>query len=166
MLSGYRVFSRRYVKSFPASSSGFETETEMTVHALDLSLPFDEMPTEYRDRPEESISKLRTIPDGMRILKFIIVLCKDYRPLRFFGSLAALAGAFSFLAAMVAHGRFHAWTPATFGAATLGAVAVLSLLAGVILDSLGRSRREMKRILYLSVAPSGRAFDRRERSIS
>jgi hypothetical protein len=166
MLSGYRVFSRRYVKSFPASSSGFETETEMTVHALDLSLPFGEMPTEYRDRPEESISKLRTIPDGMKILKFIIVLCKDYRPLRFFGSLAALAGAFSLLAAMVAHGRFHAWTPATFGAATLGAVAIMSLLAGVILDSLGRSRREMKRILYLSVAPSGRAFDRRERSVT
>jgi hypothetical protein len=166
MLSGYRVFSRRYVKSFPASSSGFETETEMTVHALDLSLPFDEMATEYRDRPQESTSKLRTIPDGMKILKFMIVLCKDYRPMRFFGSVALLAGLVTLIAAVTAHGRLHAWTPATFAAVAFGVIAALSLLAGVILDSLGRSRREMKRILYLSVNPSDRTFDRRSHSAS
>jgi glycosyltransferase involved in cell wall biosynthesis len=161
MLSGYRVLSRRYVKSFPAFSRGFETETEMTVHALDLSLPFDEVPTEYRDRPEESVSKLRTIPDGLRILKFILVLCKDYRPLRFFGSLAAVATLAALISGTAAHG-LHAWTPAAFGAGGFAAIAVLSTLAGVILDSLGRSRREMKRVLYLTVASNGGAFERRK----
>ena len=92
MLSGYRVFSRRYVKSFPAFARGFETETEMTVHALDLSMPFAEVATEYRERPTESTSKLRTIPDGLRIARFILRLWKEYEPLRFFGPLALMSG--------------------------------------------------------------------------
>jgi len=153
MLSGYRILSRRYVKSFPAFSTGFETETEMTVYALDLCIPFSELATDYRGRPDESASKLRTIPDGIKILKFIILLCKDYRPMRFFGALAALAATLAVVAAVSAHGHLHAWTPETFAAAGLSTLAVISVLAGVILDSLGRTRREMKRMLYLAVDP-------------
>jgi Glycosyl transferase family 2 len=156
MLSGYRVFSRRYVKSFPAHSKGFETETEMTVHALDLRLPFGEMPTAYRERPPESMSKLKTIPDGIRILRFIVMLLLDYRPLMFFGGLAAACTLLSLSAAGVAHGNLHAWTPPTFVAATSLALGMVFSLAGVVLDSLGRSRKEMKRILYLAV-PSAAA---------
>ena len=85
MLSGYRVFSRRFVKSFPALSTGFETETELTVHALELRLPIAEVDTPYRDRPAGSQSKLRTFRDGFRILKTIVLLVKEERPLRFFG---------------------------------------------------------------------------------
>ena len=154
MLSGYRVFSRRYVKSFPAYSKGFETETEMTVHALDLRLPFGEVPTAYRERPPESMSKLKTIPDGIRILRFIVMLLLDYRPLMFFGGLAAGCMLLSLSAAAVAQGNLHAWTPPTFVAATSLALGMVFALAGVVLDSLGRSRKEMKRILYLAVPSS------------
>jgi glycosyltransferase involved in cell wall biosynthesis len=152
MLSGYRVFSRRYVKSFPASSRGFEAETEMTVHALDLSLPFDEVPTIYRERPRESASKLRTIPDGLRILKFILVLCKDYRPLRFFGCLAMLAGLVGVVAGASAGGARRPWAPETVLSVVSAMLIMVFLLAGLILDSLGRSRRELKRMLYLTLA--------------
>jgi hypothetical protein len=154
MLSGYRVFSRRYVKSFPAHSRGFETETEMTVHALDLRLPFGEVPTRYRERPPQSMSKLKTLPDGVRILKFIVMLLLDYRPLMFFGGLAAACALLSLSAALVAHGHLHAWTPQTFIAATSLGLGMTFAFAGVILDSLGRSRKEMKRILYLAVHSS------------
>jgi glycosyltransferase involved in cell wall biosynthesis len=160
MLSGYRVFSRRYVKSFPATSRGFETETEMTVHALELSLPFAEVPTEYKDRPAGSTSKLRTIPDGFRILKFILMLCKDYKPLRFFGTLALLSGLLGVASGLLPGASVHAWSyPAEIG---LAGLMFLFLLAGIILDSLGRSSREMKRMLYLAVprvglSPSGRS---------
>jgi glycosyltransferase involved in cell wall biosynthesis len=151
MLSGYRVFSRRYVKSFPAHSRGFETETEMTVHALDLRLPFSEMPTEYRERRPQSMSKLKTVPDGIRILRFIVMLLLDYRPFMFFGALAAICTLLSLFAALLAHGDLHAWTPQTFVAATSLALGMIFAFAGVILDSLGRSRKEVKRILYLAV---------------
>src|SRR5437660_11375149 len=86
MLSGYRVFSRRFVKSFPAISSGFEIETELTVHALELRMKTTEVPIRYKDRPEGSTSKLNTIRDGLRILKMIGVLVKEERPLMFFAS--------------------------------------------------------------------------------
>ncbi len=89
MLSGYRVFSRRFVKSFPALASGFETETEFTVHALELRMPVGEVATPYKDRPEGSASKLRTYSDGLRILRTIMLLVKEERPLQFF-ALAAL----------------------------------------------------------------------------
>ncbi len=92
MLSGYRVFSRRFVKSFPALSAGFETETEFTVHALELNMPIAEIRTAYRERPEGSASKLRTYTDGFRILRTILVLAKEERPLQFF-SLAGLRAA-------------------------------------------------------------------------
>ncbi|MGH7211168.1 MAG: glycosyltransferase, partial [Acetobacteraceae bacterium] len=89
MLSGYRAFSRRFVKSFPALAGGFETETEFTVHALELRMPVGEVQAAYRDRPAGSASKLRTYADGLRILRTIVVLVKEERPLQFF-ALAAL----------------------------------------------------------------------------
>ena len=90
MLSGYRVFSRRFVKSFPALASGFEIETELTIHALELRMPTAELPTPYRARPEGSMSKLRTFRDGFRILRTIAALVKRERPLSLFGGLCAL----------------------------------------------------------------------------
>ena len=90
MLSGYRVFSRRFVKSFPALSTGFEIETELTVHALELRMPVDEIPTPYKDRPENSESKLRTYRDGLRILRTIAKLVKDEKPLLFFSTTALI----------------------------------------------------------------------------
>ncbi len=89
MLSGYRVFSRRFVKTFPALTGGFETETEFTVHALQLAMPLGELPCAYRERPAGSASKLRTISDGLRILRLILLLVKDERPLPFFSLCAA-----------------------------------------------------------------------------
>lgn len=151
MLSGYRAFSRPFVKSFPAVSNGFEIETEMTVHALDLNIPFDEVPTTYSGRPDESASKLRTIPDGIKILTFILKLWKDYRPLRFFGAHALSCWAGAAIIAATANGQLHAWTPEAFVAAALTVLGMIFLLAGIILDSLGRGRRELKRMLYLGV---------------
>lgn len=90
MLSGYRVFSRRFVKSFPALSGGFEIETELTVHALELAMPVGEIKTAYKDRPSGSTSKLRTYRDGLRILLMILVLVKEERPLAFFTALFAM----------------------------------------------------------------------------
>ncbi len=149
MLSGYRVFSRRYVKSFPAFSRGFETETEMTVHALDLAMPFAEVPTEYRVRPGESTSKLRTIPDGLRIARFILRLWKEYEPLRFFGTLALMSG---FLAAITAlfGPQLVSRTLSGQMAIALSGLGIVLATAGVILDTVSRSRREIKRIMYLA----------------
>ncbi len=90
MLSGYRVFSRRFVKSFPALSAGFETETEFTVHALELRMPVDEVATKYKERPPGSASKLNTLRDGLRILRTILVLVKEERPLAFFSACGLL----------------------------------------------------------------------------
>lgn len=149
MLSGYRVFSRRYVKSFPAFSSGFETETEMTVHALDLAMPICEIDTEYRERPEESSSKLHTIRDGVRILRFILRLFKEYEPLRFFGCLALACGLVAGLLAMAGSTVMPIRLSGQLAIASCGLGIVLAT-AGVILDTVSRSRREMKRIMYLA----------------
>jgi Glycosyl transferase family 2 len=160
MLSGYRAFSRRYVRSFPATSRGFEIETEMTVHALDLCVPFSEVPTTYRARPADSTSKLRTIPDGLRILGCIVMLCKEYRPARFFGTLLAALFAGAAVAVMM-----RPWDAAgTVGTGqqvlTVCAVLGLGLLnAGLVLDSVSRNQRAMKRVLYL--AASDRSAARR-----
>jgi len=150
MLSGYRVFSRRYVKSYPATSRGFEAETEMTIHALDLRLPFEEIPVDYCERPEGSTSKLRTLPDGLRIIRFIMLLCKEYRPLRFFGALAGvcLLGA---LAAGPGRNLLPAWAAKPGLGIALICMAAMFLVSGVVVDSVSRSRREMKRILFLAV---------------
>jgi hypothetical protein len=152
MLSGYRVLSRRYVKSFPAASRGFETETEMTVHALDLDLPFEEIDTAYVERPPHSHSKLRTIPDGVKILIFITLLLKEHRPATFFGVLGGL------IAMATAIARLTLYHPLVIAASSTVADTVIALLIGVtailllaaiILDSMSRSRREIKRMMYL-----------------
>jgi hypothetical protein len=153
MLSGYRAFSRRYVRSFPASSRGFEIETEMTVHALDLGVPFAEMPTRYRARPPASVSKLRTIPDGLRILRCILMLCKEYRPARFFGAIVAALAVFAASAGML-----RPWdTVGTVGTGRqvffVCAVIAFGLTnVGLVLDSVSRNQREMKRVLYLAAS--------------
>jgi len=154
MLSGYRVFSRRFVKSFPALSAGFETETELTVHALQLALPVGEIRAAYRERPVGSASKLRTFSDGLRILRLILMLVKDERPLPFF----SLCGAALFLIGL-AFGTSVVLEflrtglvprlPTAILAAALVALSFLSFACGLILDSVGRGRREMKRLAYL-----------------
>ncbi len=154
MLSGYRALSRRYVKSFPATSAGFETETEMTVHALDINLSFDEVATPYRERPDESTSKLRTIPDGYRILKLILLLCKDYRPLLFFGTLGMIVAVLAAALAVFPWGQ-AVITPTQDWLCVAAAVVLLG--SGIVLGSLRRSRQELKRMIYLSIAPQSLA---------
>ena len=156
MLSGYRVFSRRFVKSFPALSSGFETETEFTVHALELSMPIGELETPYRDRPIGSASKLNTFRDGFRILGTIIRLVKEERPLQFFGSsgflllFVALILGVPIIAEFVHTGLVLRF-PTAILATGLVLLGFLSFTCGLILDSVARGRTELKRLAYLSV---------------
>ncbi len=157
MLSGYRVFSRRFVKSFPALTGGFETETELTVHALQLAMPLGELETAYSERPAGSASKLRTVQDGLRILRLILMLVKDERPLPFF-SLAAVAmfllglGLGVPVIAEFLRTGLVPRLPTAIVSAALVALSFLSVACGLILDSVGRGRREMKRLAYLGVA--------------
>jgi glycosyltransferase involved in cell wall biosynthesis len=156
MLSGYRVFSRRFVKSFPALSHGFETETELTVHALELRMPISEIRTPYKERPQGSVSKLRTYTDGFRILKTIIVLVKEERPLQFFSAAATLlvAAAFILGTPIVLEYRMTGLVP-RLPTAVLSTGLVISgfiaLACGLILDSVTRGRREIKRLSYLAI---------------
>ncbi len=155
MLSGYRVFSRRFVKSFPALSSGFETETELTVHALELRMPIAELPTRYIERQEGSTSKLRTYRDGVRILRTIVVLMKQERPLAFFsciGLLALLAGFALGVPVVVEFFRTRSVPrlPSAVLALGLVLIACLSFVCGLILDSVTRGRLEFKRLTYLA----------------
>jgi glycosyltransferase involved in cell wall biosynthesis len=160
MLSGYRVFSRRFVKSFPALSAGFEIETELTVHALELRMPTAEIDTPYLDRPPGSESKLRTYRDGWRILRTILFLVKEERPLQFFGS---LAGALVVLALGLSTPLFITYAetglvprlPTAVLASGLMLLAFLSLAAGLILDTVTLGRREAKRIRYLQIPAPG-----------
>jgi glycosyltransferase involved in cell wall biosynthesis len=156
MLSGYRVFSRRFVKSFPALSTGFETETELTVHALQLGMPVGEMPCPYRERPPGSTSKLHSVRDGMRILRLIFMLVKDERPIPFF-SLGALA---LFLVGLALglpvvleflRAGLVPRLPTAIVSACLVMLSFLSIACGLILDSVARGRREFKRLLYLTM---------------
>ena len=158
MLSGYKVMSRRLVKSMPLLSSGFEIETEIAVHALSLRLPIAEMPTPYRDRPADSTSKLRTIRDGVRILRTIVWLIKDEKPLPFFSAAAAaLIGASVLLGVPVITTYLESHLvprlPTAVLAASIMVLALLSLCCGMILDTVSRGRREMKRIAYLGCQP-------------
>jgi glycosyltransferase involved in cell wall biosynthesis len=156
MLSGYRIFSRRFVKSFPALAAGFEIETELTVHALELRLPIAEMPTPYRERPLGSVSKLKTYSDGVRIANTIVTLIKEEKPLAFF----------SFVAVALAVAAFALGTPVLLAYQETGLVprlptavlsmglvlmAAVSLTCGLILDTVTRGRKEAKRLAYLSV---------------
>lgn len=155
MLSGYRVFSRRFVKSFPALAGGFEIETELTVHALEMRMPFTEVPTPYKERPPGSVSKLSTYRDGLRILFMIGKLVKEERPLQAFG-VAALALALSSLLMAVPLIMTFIDTglvprlPTAVLAAALMILSFLALTCGLILDSVTRTRREAKRLAYLS----------------
>jgi hypothetical protein len=156
MLSGYRVFSRRFVKSFPATSSGFEIETELTVHALELRMKTAEVPTRYKDRPQGSASKLNTIRDGLRILRMIGLLVKEERPLAFFGgACVALAMLSLGLAAPLVLEYMQTGLVPRFPTAILSTgimlLAFLSLVCGLVLDTVTHSRREMKRLAYLDI---------------
>ncbi len=161
IFSGYRVFSRRFARSFPAVSSGFEIETEMSVHASQLGIPVLERPTAYGVRPEDSTSKLRTFRDGFRILGMFITLMKETRPAMFFGLLGAgcvvLAGLLSLplLLTYLQTGLVPRLPTAILstGIVVIGAV---SAVCGLILDSLARSRVEQKRAVYLSYPPVDR----------
>jgi glycosyltransferase involved in cell wall biosynthesis len=157
IFSGYRVFSRRFVKSFPAVSSGFEIETEMSVHASQLRIPIAEFPTAYGARQEGSVSKLRTIHDALRILRTFIVLFKEYRPAMFFGSIAAVLLLLAVLLAVPLFiTYFETGLVPRFPTALLSASMVLLAsvfgVSGLILDSVARGRLEQKRIWYITNA--------------
>ena len=157
MLSGYRVFSRRFVKSFPALSSGFETETELTIHALELGMPIGEMDTPYKDRPQGGSSKLRTYSDGLRILRTIVMLVKDERPLLFFSSasLALFVASIGLsIPILTEYHRTHLVPRFPTAILTMGLMMLsfLSLVCGLILDSVARGRKELRRLIYLSLS--------------
>lgn len=166
MLSGYRVFSRRYVKSFPAHSEGFETETELTVHALELRMPVAEVATAYGARPDGSESKLNTYRDGFRILTTIVKLFKAEKPLLFFSIGFFMCTALSIALAIP---LFETYVetglvprlPTSVLCAALALFGAILLTCGIVLDTVTRGRTEAKRFAYLSVpgprAESGRA---------
>ena len=155
ILSGYRVFSRRFVKSFPVLSDGFEIETELAVYALELSLPVAEVETPYYARPEGSFSKLNTWRDGFRILGTMLKLYRSERPLRFFtviGILLALAAiilAIPIVVTFIETGLVPRLPTAVLSMG-LTIVAMLSVSSGLVLDTVTRGRREMKMLAYLS----------------
>ena len=160
MLSGYRAFSRRFVKSFPALSTGFETETEFTVHALELAMPVSELRAAYKERPVGSTSKLRTYADGLRILRMIVMLVKEVRPLQFFFAgacvLALLALALGVpIILHFMHTHLVPRLPTAVLASGLMGLAFLSTTCGFILDSVARGRKEAKRMAYLAVPAIG-----------
>ncbi len=157
IFSGYRVFSRRFVKSFPAISTGFEIETEMSVHASQLRMPVSEIETRYGAREEGSVSKLRTFPDAFRILGTFLLLYKEIQPARFFGTIAAflvlvsLGLAYPLLQTYLETGLVPRF-PTAILATGLMVLAAISLTCGLILDSVARGRLEYKRLLYLGLS--------------
>ncbi len=156
MLSGYRVFSKRYVKSFPSSSAGFEIETEMTVHALEMKMATAEYPTHYFDRPEGSQSKLSTYADGIKILKAIFSLFKVYHPLRLFGvvSLLLMIASIGFfmpvLTSFLETGQVLK-IPTVILSTGLMLLSFLTFSVGLILQNVSRLHREMKHLFYLNI---------------
>jgi glycosyltransferase involved in cell wall biosynthesis len=161
MLSGYRVMSRRFVKSFPALSTGFEIETELTVHALELDLPISEIDTPYFARPAGSVSKLNTWRDGARIMSTILHLYRSERPLIFFAVVGALLAALSVLLAVpvvvtyVETGLVPR-IPTAVLSTGLMILAFLSIAVGFVLDTVSQGRRELKLLAYLAQPPVGR----------
>ena len=158
LLSGYRAFSRRFVKSFPALSSGFETETELTVHALALNMPVHEVRASYRSRPAGSHSKLNTWIDGMRILRAIVTLIQQERPLQVF-SLFALANltlgvglGIPVVLEFLRSGLVPR-LPTALLSTGLVLLSSLSVCCGLILDAVARGRKENKRLAYLAIPP-------------
>ncbi|MBB6123467.1 glycosyltransferase family 2 protein [Sphingobium subterraneum] len=167
ILSGYRIFSRRFVKSFPVLSEGFEIETEISVHALELAMPVTEVVTAYAARPEGSVSKLSTYRDGWRILRTIFTLYRIERPVWFFGF---IGGLFAVAALLLAFPLFLTYLetglvprfPTAIMVTGLMIVAVLNGMCGLILDTVVRGRREVRRLAYLGHrAPGDFAADRR-----
>jgi glycosyltransferase involved in cell wall biosynthesis len=157
IFSGYRVFSRRFVKSFPVLSQGFEIETEMSVHALELRMPVGELETAYASRPEGSQSKLSTWSDGWRILKTIATLYRVERPALFYGSIGALLVALAVVLAVplvvtYVHTGLVPRVPTAILVTGMVIVAVLCFFAGLILDTVTRGRREVRRLAYLSLS--------------
>jgi hypothetical protein len=160
IFSGYRVFSRRFAKSFPALSRGFETETEISVHALELAMPVGEVVTAYGARPEGSESKLSTYRDGWRIMKTILHLYRIERPVLFYGSfglmLAMTALVLSIpLAITFAQTGLVPRLPTAILATGLIILAFMSFMCGLILDTVVRGRREVRRLAYLSYPAVG-----------
>jgi hypothetical protein len=158
VFSGYRVMSRRFVKSFPVRFTGFEIETELVTHTVDIGLPHAEMPTTYRSRDLESKRKLRTVRDGVRILVAALLLFKEMRPLRFFTIIAASLTALALGLGAIPVTEFITTglvlrLPTALLAASIQIVAFISLTAGIILDSVCHSRRQAKRLVYLSMPP-------------
>ena len=158
ILSGYRVFSRRFVKSFPVLSDGFEIETELTVHALELALPVAEVETPYYARPHGSFSKLNTWRDGFRILGTILRLYRTEKPLRFFTAIGVLLAALSIGLAVPVFITYLEQgivprLPTALLSTGLMIVAILSVSSGLVLDTVTRGRREMKLLAYLSQPP-------------
>jgi glycosyltransferase involved in cell wall biosynthesis len=155
ILSGYRVFSRRFVKSFPVLSDGFEIETELSVHALELALPVGEIETPYYARPEGSVSKLNTWGDGFRILGTILKLYRSEKPLRFFTLIGVVLALISIVLAIpiiitfIEEGIVPRLPTAVLSTGLM-ILAMLSISSGVVLDTVTRGRREMKLLAYLS----------------
>jgi glycosyltransferase involved in cell wall biosynthesis len=155
IFSGYRVFSRRFVKSFPVLSAGFEIETEISVHALELKMPVGEVETRYLARPEGSASKLSTYRDGARIARTILTLYRIEKPILFFGIVALALAALAVLLAVPLVATYMETGlvprfPTAILATGLVILAALSSFAGLILDTVVRGRREMKRLAYLA----------------
>ena len=160
IFSGSRVFSRRFVKSFPVLSSGFEIETEISVHALELRMPVGEVETAYGARPEGSHSKLSTYSDGWRILKTIVTLYRIERPVLFYGGIGALLLALAIvlsipLVVTYAHTGLVPRVPTAILVTGITIVAVLCVFAGLILDTVTRGRREVRRLAYLALTATG-----------
>jgi hypothetical protein len=160
MLSGYRVFSRRFVKSFPALTTGFEIETELTVHALQLRMPTAEVFLPYKARPNGSASKLRTYRDGFRILRTILFLIREERPLQFFCCIfvflasLSIALALPILSEYLKTGLVPRLPTAVLSTGAM-LLAFLSLTCGLILDTVTLGRREIKRMHYLAIPAPG-----------
>jgi glycosyltransferase involved in cell wall biosynthesis len=156
ILSGYRAFSRRFAKSFPALSAGFEIETELTVHALTLNMPIAEVDTDYSERPAGSTSKLNTYRDGVRILRVMMTLFKNERPLAFFSWAALILGlvavglSIPVFITYVETGLVPRF-PTAILSSTLMLLAFLSLSVGFVLDTVTHGRREVKRLMYLQI---------------
>jgi glycosyltransferase involved in cell wall biosynthesis len=167
ILSGYRVFSRRFVKSFPVLSGGFEIETELTAHALVLELPVAEIETPYYARPAGSASKLNTWRDGIRILSTIVKLYRSERPLGFF---SAIGTSLAIMSIGIAIPIFVTYLqeglvprlPTAVLSTGLMVLAALAIACGLVLDTVTRGRREVKRLAYLSHRPPGDDFERRD----
>ena len=168
MLSGYKAFSRRFAKSFPSMSQGFEIETEIMIHALEMRLPVSEIEAPYGERPEDSASKLNTIRDGLRILRLIGFLVKQERPYVFFTGMAMVLAWLSLYVGVPVVVEFLETglvprLPSAVLAAAFMLSAVIAFFSGLVLDTITHSRREMKRLAYLRFAAGQRRRRTRRR---